>query len=186
RVKDLAGVKAAAFCNAAPYGDAMQVGFNIEGHTATISDQGLQAGFQIVSADYFRVLGMQLLKGRGFSNTDVEGRPGVAIVNQSFARQFFPNEDPIGKRIHIAWGGDPPPPQWEQIVGIVRDVRDVALSGEPWPEMYASYFQFYGGTNLLVRTESNPTRSAAAIRDQIWAVDKDQPVADTTTLDKAI
>jgi len=186
RVKDLAGVKAAAFCNAAPYGDAMQVGFNIEGHTATISDQGLQAGFQIVSADYFRVLGMQLLKGRGFSNTDVEGRPGVAIVNQSFARQFFPNEDPIGKRIHIAWGGDPPPPQWEQIVGIVRDVRDVALSGEPWPEMYVSYFQFYGGTNLLVRTESNPTRSAATIRDQIWAVDKDQPVADTTTLDKAI
>lgn len=184
RVEGLSGVKAAAFSNATPYGGAMTDSFTIEGRPVRNPDEKPEAGFQIVSGDYFRVLGIRLLKGRWFTESDVAGRPGIAIVNESFVRRFFPNEDPIGKRIHIEWGGNTPP--WEEIVGVVGDVRDVALGQDPWPEMYASYFQFYSGSNLLVRTGSNPARFAAAIRDQIWALDKDQPISDISTLDETI
>jgi putative ABC transport system permease protein len=185
-VEALPGIQAAAWTNASPYGANMSDSFTIEGRPLSTPNQKPNAGLQMVSANYFRVLGIPLLRGRWFTTGDVAGTPGVAIINQAFARRYFPNENPIGKRIHIDWGGRSTP-QWEEIVGVVGNSRDISLDLQPKPEMYADCFQFsVGPGNLLVRTDSNPIRFAATIRDAIWSVDKEQPIADTATLDETI
>jgi putative ABC transport system permease protein len=186
RVEGLPGIQAAAWTNTSPYGGNMSDSFTIEGRPLSNPNQTPNAGLQIVSRDYFRVLGIPLMRGRWFTTGEVAGRPGTAIINQAFARRFFPNEDPIGKHIHIDWGGESAP-QWEEIVGVVGNAREISLVVQPKSEMYADCFQFSGGAGtLLVRTDSNPIRFVTTIREAIWSVDKEQPIADTATLDETI
>jgi putative ABC transport system permease protein len=183
RIAALPGVTAAGAVNASPIsGGFMTDSFEIEGRPSARQGESPQAEFEIISPSYFRAMGVKLLRGRYFANYDRRGAPGVAIISQALARRYWPNEDPVGRRIHVDWGGGG---LAAEIVGVVSDTRDIALAAAPRPQLYLSYLQFenYGYMTLAVRTSSDPLELAHPIEGRVWAVDKDQPVADVMTLE---
>ena len=145
----------------------------------------------LVSPDYFRTGGITLLKGREFTDQDIEKAQQVAIVNETIARRFFNNEDPLGKTI---WMGPPenllPAPQPGQrsqtfkrrsIVGVIHDVKDGPINQDPQPTVYVPYYQFdhegWSTMAVVVRTTSTPSAYVATMRDIVRSLDPDQPVA---------
>jgi predicted permease len=135
-----------------------------------------------VSPDYFRTLGIPLLRGRYLSATDRMGAPAIILVNESFARRFFPGGDCLGKRIQN-WDKDN---EWMTIAGVVRDVRTYVEEETP-PEIYTSYLQA-GAMHMtvVVRTEGDPMSMSAAIRSGIASVDKTQPPHDVVSMEGAL
>jgi hypothetical protein len=93
--------------------------------------------YQAVTADYFRVMRIPLLKGRFFSPADGKGAPAVIVVNQAFVKRFFPRVDPLGKGVFGGMGGE----KHREVVGVVGDVREEGLAVEPAPEIYVPLFQ---------------------------------------------
>jgi len=129
------------------------------------------------------VLKIPVLQGRSFTETDREGSPLVAIVNQAFASQFFPGQNPIGKRIGFGGGRA----EWREIVGIVGNVRQEGLRTADSPNIYAPYRQFTEGEMLLVlRTSSAPALLSAAAIKAIRAIDPNQPVYDLATMEQRL
>ena len=133
-----------------------------------------------VSPDYFRVMGIRLLQGRGFTGQDNSSAPGVAIVSQSVARTLWPGEDPVGNRITME--DEPQPKDWLTIVGVVDDVRQQSLVEQPQPAIYQPLQQvtisfFLSHMSFVVRTATNPQSMAASLRGALSSVDKNQAVA---------
>src|SRR5262249_28030647 len=127
---------------------------------------------------YFRAMGMQIRRGRVFTESDRNGSPPVAIVNESFARQFYPNEDPLGQRIIIR-----DRPEAVEIVGVVNDIRHFGPDKAPGPEMYVPYNQLVAGAvPLVVRTKSEPEALIGAVREEIRAVDREVAVGKVRTM----
>jgi putative ABC transport system permease protein len=183
RVAALPGVTAVGAVNMSPIsGGAVTYSFEIEGRPSARAGESPEAELEIISPGYFRAMGVKLLRGRYFTNYDGRGAPKVTIISQTLARRYWPNEDPVGRRIHGGWGGGGPD---TEIVGVVSDTRDIALAAAPLPQLYLPYLQFenYGYMTLAVRTSSNLLELARPIEAQVWAVDKDQPVADVMTLE---
>jgi putative ABC transport system permease protein len=152
--------------------------YRVEGRTPPVRGQEPVADFRIVGGDLFAALGTPLVRGRQFTDADKPTSPRVALVNETFARRAFPNEDPVGRRIdfRVRSGGDTP--EWREIVGVVGDVRHHGLVREPVPEVYVPFAQeplFIVG--LAIRTAGEPSAMVGAVRQAIWQVDKDQPVA---------
>ena len=140
--------------------------------------------WRLITHDYFQAMGIRLIRGRFFTQDDNEKAPMVAIVNETLARRYWPDEDPIGKRIRGGFEGK----DWVPIVGVVGDVKEQALDTPTHLEMYRPYAQatFISSLVLMVRTDSDPTGLAAAIRNEVWAVDKDVPVANVQPLTQVI
>jgi predicted permease len=143
----------------------------------------------VVSPDYFRVIGIPLLSGRGFTELDNNSAPGVAVVSQAVARAIWPGEYPIGKRITME--DHPKPRDWLTIVGVVGDVKQQGLTKKPDPAIYQSYNQavrpfFVSHMTFVVRTAANPSSVAAAMRGALQEVDKDQPVQSIATMSDVI
>jgi putative ABC transport system permease protein len=158
-------------------------GFSIEGMTN--DDASLAADRRMISPDYFNAMGIPMIKGRSFTDRDEPASTGVAIVSESWARRFLPDEDPIGKRIKL--GGRDSSRPWLSIVGIARDVRDIAVESDAKPCVYLPYPQFpSSGMSLVVRAGFDPKPLIPAIRDEVWAIDKDQPVTDIKTMDQYV
>jgi putative ABC transport system permease protein len=139
----------------------------------------------VVSPEYFRVMGIRLLSGRGFTEHDTNSAPGVAIVSQAVARSIWPGEDPIGKRITLE--DHPKPGDWLTIVGVVDDVKQQGLTKKPDPAIYQPYQQalrpfFVSHMTFVVRTAANPLSVAAAMRGVLQEVDMDQPVQSIATM----
>jgi putative ABC transport system permease protein len=131
-------------------------------------------------------MGIPLRQGREFRPDDVAGQPGVAIINEDAARRFWPNQDPIGKRISPDGAGFQPG-VWLSIVGIVADVRHSTLDAAPRPEVYYAYPQYpVRSLTFVMRTATEPMSLAAAARKEIWAVDKDLPISSLQTMDGLI
>jgi putative ABC transport system permease protein len=180
-IKGLGGVQAVGGSSSPP------LGMNL----STVTDMAVEgraekipiAYYASVSPEYFRTMGIPLVQGAYFGNGDREGSPSVAIVNESFARRYFPGEMCLGRRVESWVRKD----DWLTIVGIVGDVRGlVGLERDPEPEIYVPYLQ--AGEpymTLLVRTAGNPMLWAAAVRSQVASVDKDQPPHDMMTLEEA-
>jgi putative ABC transport system permease protein len=150
-------------------------GVTIEGRPEAVTIR-----YRTVSSGYFRTLGIPLLQGRYFNDADREGHPSVAIVNESFARLYFPDGNCLGRRVESLFQEK----DWTSIVGVVGDVRPW-LESEASPEMYLSYLQ--AGEpymELAVRTSGDPKTVAVAVRTQIASVDKDQPPYDLMTLEE--
>jgi len=125
-----------------------------------------------------------LLKGRAFTGRDTKDAPRVAIISESLARRHFPDEEPIGKRMDISKGGFG---TWREIVGVVGDVKHYGLDSQTTVQIYEPYLQVtYPSMNLTVRTTGDPREIAAAIRSQVAAMDKDQPVANIRTMDRIV
>src|SRR5215831_6481154 len=198
RVRGMAGVQSAAAGSRLPlgFGGGWGKNFSIEGHPLPSSlAQVPDVQFVLVSPDYFRTTGIQLLKGRDFTAQDIENAPQVAIVNETIARRFFPGEEPIGKRI---WMGPPenllpaPEPGQESqtfkrrmIVGVIHDVKDGPLNQTPSPTVYVPYFQSYhegwAPMALMVRTSGSPSGYVSSVRTAVRDLDPDQPVAQVAT-----
>jgi putative ABC transport system permease protein len=160
--------------------------FAIQGQPLPEPGQEHFANYISASPAYFRTLGIPLLAGREFTLQDEIQAPGIAIVNQTLARRFFPGEDVIGKHIRFYSSRDPQPP-WLEVVGVVGDVRQGSLDQEVQPEIYVPHAQgAHPALTFFVRAAGDPRSLSDAARSAIQAVDKDLPVAFTTTLDQAV
>ncbi|MBO0861935.1 MAG: ABC transporter permease, partial [Chloracidobacterium sp.] len=153
----------------------------IEGRQYT-ADNATWAAWQAVMPNYFRTLGIPFAAGRDFNDQDAGGDSREAVINETTARLYFSNDYPIGKR--IALGGGPP---WLTIVGVVKDIRQRGLESEPGPDWYFPYSRrpsLYAC--LLLRTSGDRMSLASAVRRQIAAIDKDQPVLAIKTMNEVI
>ena len=183
RVESLPGVQAVGTISQLPMsGQQEDTRFTIEGKPAGPDEQSY-ANSRVASPDYFRALGIPLLKGRYFTDADSMTAPQVVIISDSFARRFFPEEDPIGQHIAIDIGE----PWKGEIVGVVGDIRHNGLAADSWREMYVNQYQApTAGANLVVRAASDPTRLTAAIKSEAHQMDKDVPVYNVQTMEKLV
>jgi putative ABC transport system permease protein len=165
-------------------GAAMGTTFSIEGRPAPSAAERPNADYTIASPGFFTALGIPILRGRAFSDYDTESSPGVVIINESMAKRYWPNEDPLGKNISVAVGtykGQ------RQVVGIVADVRLTSLTDAPRPEMYVPYAQHSDGYMFMVtRTRSNPLALAPSVRREVLAIDKDQPITEVRSMEQVV
>jgi predicted permease len=144
------------------------------------------ANNRVITPGYFETMKIPLVRGRFFDDGDGERTQPVAIINETMAKKFWGNQDPIGKRFKRAGPGDKAAP-WMRIVGMVHDVRQMALDSAPRQEMYFPYWQSKDNwmwlRALVVRTSGEPMRLADAVRNVVWSIDRDQPVKNVMTLD---
>ncbi len=156
-------------------------GVQIEGFPPDTIPQGETLLNGVVSPDYFKALGIPMKAGRPFADSDREGSASVVLVNESFARRFFPDENPVGKRIQTF--GD----QWRTIVGVTGDLHHGDLRRAPDLQVFHPYLQ--SGVevmSLAVRTRGNPMQIANAARTSLANLDKDQAFHAMTTLDQKL
>lgn len=133
------------------------------------------ANYVSVTPGYFRVLAVPLVSGRLFDHRDVSAAARVTVISQAMARRYFPHEDPVGKR--LSFGFPPDGMVVREVVGVVGDVRDVALGQEPGPMMYVPFAQApFWGANLVVRSQLSLSTVAAAIRRHVRTLDSGLPV----------
>ncbi|HYA98031.1 MAG TPA: ABC transporter permease, partial [Methylomirabilota bacterium] len=179
RVKAEPGLHDSALAVPIPLADGyVNLAFDIVGHPLPPSDLSRTADFVSVSPDYFHVMEVPLLAGRLFDDHDRPAARHVTIINRQLARTYFPNEDPVGKRLSFAFPGSTGDPVRE-IVGIVGDVRDVSLGADPGPMMYVPFAQSpFWGAGIVLRTALSPASVSAAIRREVGKIDKDLPVSD--------
>lgn len=145
-------------------------------------DQVERANFRVATLGYFSTVGVALRRGRDFTSTDGEGRPGVALINETMARRFWPDADPLGKRIIIR--NDTAS---REIVGVVSDVRHFGADVVAEPEMYVPHSQFPANAmTVVIRTASEPLRIAAAVEAEVHRLDKDLPLVRTQTMGQLV
>ena len=179
-------MRSAAFTTILPLsGTNSDSSFTIEGKPNGPNDPFPDEEYREVSPDYFRVLETPLLQGRFFTDADNASAPRVIIINQVFAKKFWPNERAVGKRITF---DDPRKnPKWVTIVGVVGDIRHLALDLDAKPEMYVPWAQDpYTTAILVVRTAQDPRSAISAIRREVQAIDPAQPIANIRTLEAVI
>jgi predicted permease len=182
RLEALSGVESAGLVNVLPLDqERMVTMFGIEGRPPVADrTQMPRASVRIVSPDFFRAMGIRLLSGRGFSESDREGSPQVALVNETLARRYFEGEDPVGKRARPIG----------EIVGVVSDFRQEGLDTEPEPEMYLSYKQVPAPmgealSRLGVALRYRPGASGIedSVESAVRALDPELPLADVRTME---
>ena len=179
RIEALPGVQAAGLAATLPVASGPFGGsFKIEGRRG--GPEGGEADFDYCTPNCFRALGIPLLKGRYFNEHDTPRSPRVVIVSEALVRAYFPNEEPLGHRLHIA------KESWE-IIGVVGDARNRGLTEKIAPRYYMPqpFSQFSSG-HLVVRTAGAPLALAESVRKAILAVDSEQPVANLRTLEDVI
>ncbi|HZS07632.1 MAG TPA: ABC transporter permease [Blastocatellia bacterium] len=190
RLQNLPGVEAAGISMSLPP-NLLQISnpFGIEGRPLQPGQARPLAEEMTISPDYFRALGVPLLRGRFFTDADREGAPQVMIINEAMARRYFPNEDPVGRRLQT---GDPNPNSpWETIVGVVGNVKYTGLDAEETPTMYVPYttpgwVSWSRTMYLVVRTTGEPLALAPLVRREVQALDRDLPVADLRAMEQVI
>jgi putative ABC transport system permease protein len=179
RVAALPGVQSVAFANRMP----MRGGWD----SSLVLDDGTQpdCDAQVVSPGYFQTIGVGLQRGRLFTPADRNGTPLVAIVNHQFVRAYLHDQDPIGRRLRF--GSQFP---WVTIVGAVNDIRRGGKKADLLPEIYfpAAKGKVWPVTlsDLAFRAAGDPKRLVAAVQQQVWAIDKDQPLTQVRTLDEIV
>jgi putative ABC transport system permease protein len=186
-IRALPGVQSVAPAANLPFvynGDSMGIG--VEGIPDPPPDQWPDVIFRTVGPGYFNTMGIPLVRGRDFNDQDtLETTLGV-IVSEMTAKHYWPNEDPIGKRIKP--GGTTADRPWRTVIGVVKDVRQNVFVAEPKMQMYFSLRQMQSMTAnaLVVRTTVDPLSLASSVRNVIWSVDKDQPVANIASMDHIV
>ena len=185
KLRGLPGVKGVAFTSALPLvWKGGTNSFTVEGRPRPTDNLPYDANDRVVSPDFMRVMGMTLRAGRFFDQTDGPQSQPVAIINETMARMYFHGENALGKRIKYSEYSSPRP--WITIVGIVKDVKQMGLDVSPRPEMYYPYrqasYNWMVPRDIVIRAD-HPMSLAAAARQRIWEVDRDQPVSNIETLD---
>ena len=155
--------------------------FNIEGRSGNNAEAGSSADYRVISPDYFRAMGIPVLKGRSFTERDNAEAAGSVIINETAARRDWPDEDPIGKRLQIE--GD----EWFEIVGVVGDVKHLGQASKARAEVYVSYLKRpWPFMTILARSPQNATALGETLREAVMAVDRDQPVYEIKTVEQLV
>lgn len=184
RLEALPGVISASAVMPLPLsGDRMRVTFETEGRPIPKSDLPATE-IRTVGLGYFKTIGIPLIKGRDFSERDDKKAPAVIIVNEEFARQFFPGEDPIGKHIQPGISADDDDSTMREIVGVVGNVKHRGLKTEVDPEAYEPHAQLTFDMSVVVRTDGEPHGIAGAVQAELTQMDKDLPAYSFRTLDE--
>jgi putative ABC transport system permease protein len=157
----------------------------------TMDNQAPVIDSPIVSPEYFHLLGMPLDRGRLFSDQDLENTPQVAVINQAAARTYWPNQDPLGKRVrlHLDTRGlaSSSKPAWTTIVGVIADARTESLADAAIPQIYRSAYQRTAkDLAIFLRGQLDPSAISAQVRGQVQAVDSTLPVFHAETLDDVL
>jgi predicted permease len=191
RMKAIPGVELAAITSALPttntnpnaVGGVANEGFAIEDRPVE-SSQGLHAERIRISPDYFKVLQATLLRGRSFTEGDEEGKPLVAIIDESTARKYWATRDPLGRRVRF--GRDPTKP-WTTIVGVVKDIKSDGLDIDGVPHIYVSTYQDSSKElSVVLRTSLPATLLQPQIRHEIQSIDPGLPVFNVSSMDDVL
>jgi len=182
RTRGLVGVENAAVVQPLPLSDSsFSTRIQLPGAAAADPEANPMAGYLTVSRDYFRLMGIRLLRGREFKDSDRAGTAPVIVVTESFARKFFPGQEAIGQTLVVDVGMRFA--QSVTVVGVVSDTR-MRLDKEPRPQLYKLSSQFPTPmTYLVARTRANPGALAAAMRDAVFSMNRNQPVGVIRTMD---
>jgi len=159
--------------------------FSVEGRPPVNPNDVPITSHRLVSPDYLKTLGVTLIKGRLIDETDRAGKPPVVVISEELAREAWPGEDPLGKRIKRVRPNQDFP--WMTVIGVVKDVKEDLFNYRiNRPVWYVPYAQLENNfpVNLVVRTSSDPARVIAAVREAIHAVDPDQPVSNVMTMNE--
>lgn len=179
----LPGVEAVGIARILPIIHDLPAGLYIEGRLREPDNQLPQTNYSSVSPDYFKAMGIPLKTGRPFADRDTSKSPRVAIVSESFAKQFFPGESPLGKRINVTTG----PEVFREIVGVVGDVKQKGLNRETLPHAYEPFAQAPSQfMTVVVRTSIDPNSMVSAIRSEVFEIDNELPLQSVRTLDRVI
>jgi putative ABC transport system permease protein len=183
RVNALPGVESAGFVNYLPLGGGNSSdAFLIEGTPEPPPGQDFIGRYRVCTPGYFETFHIPILQGRGFTDQDKAGAPPVIIVNETLANKYWPNTEAVGKRMRFVGPADKNP--WIEVVGVVKDVKhDLKLPVTP--DFYLPHAQDTWGSMVLVaRTKVEPLALAGAIRQAVWAIDKDQPVYEVRSMNE--
>jgi predicted permease len=165
--------------------DSVNLPFAIAGNPPPQQGATDTANYVATSPDYFRVMGISLMRGRWFSEDDSASTPPVALISEALARRYFPGENPLGR--HLIFGFPPHGDVSREIVGVVADIHDVSIARNPGPMMYVPFAQvpFWGG-EVVVRSNLSAAEIAAAIRTETHNIDKDLPVTNIESFPEAM
>jgi putative ABC transport system permease protein len=187
RVRELPGVQSAAVAGNLPLtynGDSMSI--SVEGVPDPPPSQQPDVIYRAIGPGYFATMGIPMVRGRDFTDQDNGDSKDVVIISEKTAQQFWPGQDPIGKRLKPGSSTSNSP--WREVIGIVKDVRQNDFVASPKRQMYLTYRQLknVAANALVVRTSIEPMSLAVPVRNAIWSVDKDQTVADIDTMDHIV
>lgn len=188
RAKGVPGVEAAALASSLPPDKStLWNNFSIEGRPPRPDREQPVGDYILVTPDYFRALGVPVLRGRAFTAADREGAPPVCLINQTLAREFFPGEDPVGRRLKQV-GTDRPDNPFMEIVGVVGDVHYEGLDAKTQPAYYLPFAQnSWGDMSLVVRSSAtDPAALVPAVRGELRALDPELPLAGVRTMDERL
>ena len=183
RFRALPGVESVGMTSTLPVSDSgANGGFKVEGLTWD-AHEGPSTEKTIVGADYFRAMRIPLRRGRYFDERDTATSPHVAIINETFAQRFFPNQDPIGKRVSFLWNIE----GWQEVVGVVGNVNYHGLDTALTPQIYVAYPQRPDPWSIVVlRSSTDPASLAAGVRGAVRVVDPNQPISEVLKVDTVV
>jgi putative ABC transport system permease protein len=182
RIRALPGVRSVGIVNYLPlYGGlGSATGFAVEGRPAPPPGEEPSTNVRVSDAGYFQTIGIPVLRGRNFTEVEDAEARHVVIVSESFARKYFPGEDPVGKRVAVEMFDKPTP---TEIVGVVGDVRYDSLTDAAEPTVYFPHPELtYPFMTLVIHADGDPTQLTPAIRREISGLDPEQPVSDVRTM----
>jgi putative ABC transport system permease protein len=182
RVKTLPGVQSAGAISTLPLsGGGTDSDFTIEGRPKPEPGNVPVAWYDSVTSDYFRAMGMRLLKGREFTERDNENAPKVVAISEALARRYFPDEEPLGKRLQFGQNDS------REIVGLMADVKQFGLETDARPSMWFPAIQSPSrGMYVVVRTSGDPLSLASAVRDEVRAIDMNLAIANVAPMDRVV
>jgi predicted permease len=196
RIESLPGVQSASLARVVPIsGGGRTTSLVLEGQTGQERSPGSEGGgtggdnnlqtiaTNVVGLKYFQTMGIGLMRGRDFTAQDGEGSPSVVVINEAFARRYYTNQDPLGKRIRLGSSQSP----WREIIGVVRDSKYRSLSEDHTPFIYQPLAQNHEtGMTLFIRTSGDPLSVAGAVRREINSLEKNLPMNDLQPLAKLL
>jgi predicted permease len=180
-IAELPGMSSAAVVSRLPLNAGNSTrSVQIQGRTESPSD--ISPDYLVTTPEYFRTVGIQLLRGRGFSDRDDAAAQPAAVVSESMARYFWPGQDAVGKFLKVGDEKD-----WRQVVGVVGDIRQHGLDRAPRPTLYLPYSQDpWPFMALVVRTKMEALSATSAVEDAIHAVDKDEPLYRVRSMEQVV
>jgi putative ABC transport system permease protein len=187
RVRELPGVQSVAAAGNLPFtynGDSMSIA--VEGIPDPAPDQWPDVVYRTIGPGYFTTMGIPLVRGRDFNDQDTLDTALGVIISEKTANHYWPNQDPIGKRLKPGASTSQSP--WRTVIGVVKDVRQNDFIAEPKMQMYFSFRQVQSlvANALVLRTSIDPLSLATPVRNAIWSVDKDQPVANIASMEEIV
>lgn len=185
KIQALPDVKSVGAISTLALSKGPTAGYVVEGKPPVAPDQMPGANRRHVSPAYFRAMSIPLRSGREFTERDNVDAPRVVIINEALARLEFPDRDPVGSR--IAFGRRNNQPNWLEIVGVAGDIRSIELQTEPTAEAYLPYLQYeVPEMSFVIRASNDPALLASAVRAEVAALDKEQPISNLKTMDQVI